>query len=102
AVTTPSNTWRQGTNFPSFFPQISSTKEVPQRTAQRYQIAAQRQSAVTFKAALPVTPSMVPKTTAFTATKVENQAKGMGLKFHSLENATKIYVKPKSSPVPAA
>ena len=49
--------------------------------AQRYQIAAHRQSAVTFKAELPVTPSMVPKTTAFTATKVENHAKGIGLKF---------------------
>ena len=70
--------------------------------AHRYQMTAQRQSAVIFSAALPVMPSMVPNTSAFMATKVENQAKGMGLSFPSFTNATNRYVKPNKSPVPAA
>ena len=57
--------------------------------AHRYQMPAQRISAVMPRASLPVTPSMVPNTRALTATNVENQAKGTGLRFSSLLKATK-------------
>ena len=72
-----------------FFPQISSTKAVPQRIAHRYQIAAQRRSGVIPSAVLPVNPSIVPKITALMATKVENHANGIGLAFRNLLRATK-------------
>ena len=49
-------------------------------------MAAHLQSAVIPSAALPVIPSIVPKITALTATKVENQANGIGLNFNKLLN----------------
>ena len=102
AVMIPSITCKTGTNFPSFLWQISYTKEDHKRIAHKYQNAAQRQSGVIPRAELPVINSIVPKTMALTATKVENQAKGMGLNFHSFIKATKIYVKTNKRPVPAA
>lgn len=57
--------------------------------AHRYQMPAQRRSGVMPSAALPMKPSIVPKMTALTATKVENYAKGIGLAFKNLLTATK-------------
>lgn len=101
AVTKPSKIWSIGTNLPVFFLSRVS-RELPQSIAHSHHIAAQRISGTIPSAALPVMPSTMPNTTAFTATKTLNTAKGLPSRPKMLFIATHRYVKQNSSPVPAA